>query len=215
MATDEDVTLAAYNTPLGKIAILKYDYINTDQKPVGATFTATNDENDGLTYNGTLRTAQGTDEQALEGGYTLSGDHYVKDGVSYTIAYLTNVVPGTYTVVENTKPNGYLYTPKSDPGDPWHTTQTVRSQTTAAPPWWSLPTCPTRRTSPSTSTSPPNTSARATCSARNTRPSSSPSATSPPAPSCRWRPRYSRTRPSPSPTRTATPWKASSGTWRA
>ena len=46
VATDEDVTLEAYNTPLGKIAILKYDYINTDQKPVGATFTATNDEND-------------------------------------------------------------------------------------------------------------------------------------------------------------------------
>ena len=123
VATDKDVTLEAYNTPLGKIAILKYDYINTDQKPVGATFTATNDENDGLTYNGTLRTAQGTDEQALEGGYTLSGDHYVKDGVSYTIAYLTNVVPGTYTVVENTKPNGYLYTPASEPGDPWHTAQ--------------------------------------------------------------------------------------------
>ena len=123
VATDEDVTLAAYNTPLGKIAILKYDYINTDEKPVGATFTATNDEDSTIFYNGTLRLANGSDEKTLAGGYTLTGDHYVKGDVSYTIAYLTGVAPGTYTVVENTKPTGYLYTPKSDPGDPWHTTQ--------------------------------------------------------------------------------------------
>ena len=125
VATDEDVTLEAYNTPLGKIAILKYDYINTGEKPVNATFTATNDENSNIHYNGTLRLANDSDEKILEGGYRLEGDHYVKDGVSYTIAYLTGVAPGTYTVVENTKPTGYLYTPKSDPGDPWHTTQTV------------------------------------------------------------------------------------------
>ena len=125
VATDEDVTLEAYNTPLGKIAILKYDYINTDQKPVGATFTATNDEDSTIFYKGTLRLANDSDEKILEGGYRLTGDHYVKDGVSYTIAYLTGVVPGEYTVKENNKPNGYLYTPDSDPGDPWHTTQTV------------------------------------------------------------------------------------------
>ena len=126
VATDEDVTLAAYNTPLGKIAILKYDYINTDEKPVGAKFTATNDDDSTIFYNGTLRLANGSDEQTLAGGYEISGNHYVKDGVSYTIAYLTGVAPGTYTVEENTKPTGYLYTPKSDPDDPWHTTQTVK-----------------------------------------------------------------------------------------
>ena len=126
VATDKDVTLAAYNTPLGKIAILKYDYINTDEKPEGATFTATNGEDSTIFYNGTLRLANGSDEQTLAGGYTLTGDHYVKGDVSYTIAYLTGVAPGTYTVVENTKPTGYLYTPKSDPDDPWHTTQTVK-----------------------------------------------------------------------------------------
>lgn len=123
VATDEDVTLAAYNTPLGKIAILKYDYINTNEKPVNATFTATNDDDSTISYNGTLRLADGSDEKTLAGGYELTGDHYVKGDVSYTIAYLTNVAPGTYTVVENTKPTGYLYTPKSNPGDPWHTTQ--------------------------------------------------------------------------------------------
>ena len=57
VATDEDVTLAAYNTPLGKIAILKYDYINTDKKPVNATFTATNDDDSTISYNGRLRLA--------------------------------------------------------------------------------------------------------------------------------------------------------------
>ena len=126
VATDKDVTLAAYNTPLGKIAILKYDYINTDKKPEGATFTATNDDDSAIFYNGTLRLANGSDEKTLAGGYEISGDHYVKDGVSYTIAYLTGVAPGPYTVVENTKPTGYLYTPDSDPDDPWHTTQTVK-----------------------------------------------------------------------------------------
>ncbi len=123
VATNADVDLNAYNTPLGKIAILKYDYINTDEKPVGATFTATNDEDSTIFYKGTLRLANGRDEQTLAGGYTLTGDHYVKGDVSYTIAYLTGVAPGTYTVVENTKPTGYLYTPDSEPGDPWHTTQ--------------------------------------------------------------------------------------------
>ncbi len=125
VATDTDVTLDAYNTPLGKIAILKYDYVDRDAKPVGATFTATNDEDGSTHYNGTLRLAQNGDETTLDGGYTLDGDHYVKDGIFYTIAYVENVVPGKYTVVETNKPNGYLYTPDSDEDDPWHTTQHV------------------------------------------------------------------------------------------
>ena len=125
VATDVDVNIDAYNTPYGKIAILKYDYVNHSKLPVGGLFTATNDANAEIDYSATLRTAQPGDEALLAGGYQLSGNHYVKDGISYTVAYMDGVEPGTYTVVEEESPDGYLYTPDSTADDPWHTTQSV------------------------------------------------------------------------------------------
>ena len=125
VATNADVALDAYNTPYGRIAILKYDYINRDALPTGGRFVATNNAASDTYYNGTLRLAQSGDEATLEGGYRLDGNHYVKDGISYTVAFLEDVVPGDYTVVEESKPHGYLYTPNSKPGDPWHTTKRV------------------------------------------------------------------------------------------
>ena len=125
VATDVDVNIGAYNTPYGKIAILKYDYVNHSKLPVGGLFTATNDANAEIDYSATLRTAQSGDESLLAGGYQLSGDHYVKGGISYTVAYMNDVEPGTYTVVEEQSPDGYLYTPDSTANDPWHTTQSV------------------------------------------------------------------------------------------
>ena len=125
VATDVDVNIDAYNTPYGKIAILKYDYVNHSKLPVGGLFTATNDANAEIDYSATLRTAQSGDESLLAGGYQLSGNHYVKDGISYSVAYMNDVEPGTYTVVEEESPDGYLYTPDSTADDPWHTTQSV------------------------------------------------------------------------------------------
>ena len=125
VATDVDVNIDAYNTPYGKIAILKYDYVNHSKLPVGGLFTATNDANAEIDYSATLRTAQSGDESLLAGGYRLSGNHYVKDGISYSVAYMNDVEPGTYTVVEEESPDGYLYTPDSTADDPWHTTQSV------------------------------------------------------------------------------------------
>ena len=106
VATDVDVNIDAYNTPYGKIAILKYDYVNHSKLPVGGLFTATNDANAEIDYSATLRTAQPGDEALLAGGYQLSGNHYVKDGISYTVAYMDGVEPGTYTVVEEESPDG-------------------------------------------------------------------------------------------------------------
>ena len=40
--------------------------------------------------------------EGYSGGYQLSGNHYVKDGISYSVAYMNGVEPGTYTVVEET-----------------------------------------------------------------------------------------------------------------
>ncbi len=125
VATDVDVNIDAYNTPYGKIAILKYDYVNHSKLPVGGLFIATNDANAEIDYSATLRTAQSGDESLLAGGYQLSGNHYVKDGISYSVAYMNDVEPGTYTVVEEESPDGYLYTPDSTADDPWHTTQSV------------------------------------------------------------------------------------------
>ena len=125
VATDVDVNINAYNTPYGKIAILKYDYVDHSKLPVGGLFTATNDADAQIHYSATLRTAQSGDESLLAGGYQLSGNHYVKDGISYSVAYMNDVEPGTYTVVEEESPDGYLYTPDSTADDPWHTTQSV------------------------------------------------------------------------------------------
>ena len=125
VATDVDVNIDAYNTPYGKIAILKYDYVNHSKLPVGGLFTATNDANAEIDYSATLRKARSSDEKTLAGGYQLSGDHYAKGGISYTVAYMDQVAPGDYTVVETDSPDGYLYTPDSTANDPWHTTQSV------------------------------------------------------------------------------------------
>ena len=125
VATDVDVNINAYNTPYGKIAILKYDYVDHSKLPVGGLFTATNDADAQIHYSATLRKAQSSDEKTLAGGYTFSGNHYVKDGISYTVAYMNGVEPGTYTVVEDKAPDGYLYTPDSTADDPWHRTQSV------------------------------------------------------------------------------------------
>jgi archaellum component FlaF (FlaF/FlaG flagellin family) len=122
---DENVALNAYNTPYGRIVILKSDYINTTELPMNALFTVVNDSDAGINYNpsGTRKATAG--DPALD-GYALSGDHYEKDGVFYTVTMTgQEVIPGTYTVTETANPTGYLYTPNAGAGDAWSQTKSV------------------------------------------------------------------------------------------
>ena len=158
-----DVALNAYNTPLGKIAILKYDYLDPTALPKDATFEAVGPVT--LQAHG-----DGTPAGWELAGYDAKGDHYEKDGISYTFYYIEDVPQGTYTVTETEKPTGYLYTPNAE-GEFGARSRVSRSATMAASPWWCLPTCPTRRSSMSISRRRRNTSAKATCWAMHISPS--------------------------------------------
>lgn len=117
VATNADVDLNAYNTPLGKIAILKYDYLDPTALPKNATFKAEGPVT--LQAHG-----EGTTAKWELAGYEAKGDHYEKDGISYTFYYIEDVPQGTYTVTETGKPTGYLYTPDAE-GEVWSTKQEV------------------------------------------------------------------------------------------
>ena len=117
VATNADVALNAYNTPLGKIAILKYDYLDPTALPKDATFEAVGPVT--LQAHG-----DGTPAGWELAGYDAKGDHYEKDGISYTFYYIEDVPQGTYTVTETEKPTGYLYTPNAE-GEVWSTEQSV------------------------------------------------------------------------------------------
>ena len=117
VATNADVALNAYNTPLGKIAILKYDYLDHTALPRNAIFKAEGEVN--LQAKG-----DGTTADWELAGYDAKGDHYEKGGISYTFYYIEDVPQGTYTVTETEKPTGYLYTPNAT-GELWSTEQSV------------------------------------------------------------------------------------------
>lgn len=51
-----------------------------------------------------------------------SGSH---QGTLFASSVLTGLVPGTYQVKETATPQGFYYTPASNPGDPWYPVRTV------------------------------------------------------------------------------------------
>ena len=128
--TAADVTVTAYNEPYGSIAVLKYDYVDKDRLPEGGNFIV-----QGTSMNTAVGTIDnlGLNDEKLEElntllqaqGYRNAGDHYEKDGQSYTIGWIVRVAPDTYIVEEEDPPNDYLGIGKSEPGDAWHTEQSV------------------------------------------------------------------------------------------
>ena len=136
VAQDQTVALQAYNTPAGKLAILKYNYLEPDSSVTGdvphyAIFSVSSvDEQDDVIATVTDRAIvtywEESDPATLEGGIQkdgLSGLYLDADGCYYASRVVGNLAPGRYLIHEETQADHFYYTPNSAPTDPWYPTQ--------------------------------------------------------------------------------------------
>ena len=125
----EDSDLTAYNTPYGRIAVLKYDYVDKTTLPLSATFTVTKDgegcyfrrHGQGEGYRPPH--AHGGGQYLHEEGNVLRTErhrHALRRGLHHPDA-----PPRHLHVREDEPATGYIFTPKAEPEDPWYPTRTV------------------------------------------------------------------------------------------
>ena len=123
----EDSDLTAYNTPYGRIAVLKYDYVDKITLPLSATFTVTKDGEE--VTSAATATATAADPDTLTEGnntYKKDGTYYKLNGTRYAVGFTSQtLLPGTYTVTEDKEASGYIFTPSAESDDPWYPTRTV------------------------------------------------------------------------------------------
>lgn len=133
VAANADVTVSAYNTPKGGIAILKYNYLKPTEAgavPERAEFEVRDAEKK-LIQTVNVSHYRDDNPATLAGGSVAKGSTYYQgvsgtyDGYVFTSAVLTGLAPGTYTVTETTPAENFYYTPASNPGDPWYPVREV------------------------------------------------------------------------------------------
>ena len=107
---DADIALTAYNTPYGRIAVLKYNYADPADPPIGGSFTATPENGATLTPGGVNTAPAGSGTLTYDGEeYTVDANRYYTDGsTSYSVLFFEKVVPGDYTVTEEALPENFL-----------------------------------------------------------------------------------------------------------
>ena len=107
---DANIALTAYNTPYGRIAVLKYNYADPEDPPIGGSFTARHENGATLTPGGVNTAPAGSGTLTYDGEkYTVDVNGYYTDGsTSYSVLFFENVVPGDYTVTEKTLPENFL-----------------------------------------------------------------------------------------------------------
>ena len=134
----ESVSLEAHNTPKGSLAILKYNFLKPTTEADIPNFAEFEVTLSGGTVQGTPQTAivgqylpgdpallTGAEGNAAKGGSYYVGQSGSHQGTLFASSVLTGLVPGTYQVKETATPQGFYYTPASNPGDPWYPVRTV------------------------------------------------------------------------------------------
>lgn len=138
LTQDQTVSAKAYNTPAGKLAVLKYNYLEpasaaehdvphyarfrVEQLDANGDVLATVQDNLLVTYY------EAGDPATLPGNIqknAATGLYRGTNGTYYTDRVIGNLAPGRYRVVETQQADRFYYTPNSQPGDAWYHTRDV------------------------------------------------------------------------------------------
>jgi pilin isopeptide linkage protein/uncharacterized repeat protein (TIGR01451 family) len=135
---NQTVTVKAYNTPTGKVAVLKYNYLEptssaTVDVPHYAIFSVKRLDELGAvaeTINDHVIVTryEATDPETLAGGIAknpATGLYKDANGWYYVDFVLDGLVPGRYLIHEEQQAEHFYYTPNSAETDPWYPTQIV------------------------------------------------------------------------------------------
>ncbi len=135
---NQTVTVKAYNTPTGKIAVLKYNYLEptssaTVDVPHYAIFSVKRLDELGAvaeTINDHVIVTryEAADPDALAGGIAknpATGLYKDANGWYYVDFVVDGLVPGRYLIHEEQQAEHFYYTPNSVETDPWYPTKTV------------------------------------------------------------------------------------------
>lgn len=135
---NQTVTVKAYNTPIGKIAVLKYNYLEptssaTVDVPHYAIFSVKRLDDQGavaetINDNVIVTRYEATDPDTLAGGIAknpTTGLYKDANGWYYVDFVLDGLVPGRYLIHEEQQAEHFYYTPNSVEADPWYPTKIV------------------------------------------------------------------------------------------
>lgn len=135
---NQTVTVKAYNIPTGKIAVLKYNYLEptssaTIDVPHYAIFSVKQVDDQGTVletvHNNVIVTRyEAADPDTLAGGIakdSATGLYKDANGWYYASFIVEGLAPGRYLIHEEQQAEHFYYTPNSVETDPWYPTRTV------------------------------------------------------------------------------------------